>query len=300
MNKFFKSCAAGIMSAVVMAASVGNACAASMGDVDKDTYITVTDALSILRYSVGLEDFAKDQIKLADVDGDGLVTSADALAVLRMALFGGGDIPPVDREAQKAMAAASAAVEAVRNGDFKNYVYYTSNTIIYHYSYDAMMQLPDKSAYDDMIVSASGSDDMNKLVFLTNGTPVSLLDKYGKGGDKVEFTKAVPIDVYDLKKDLLNYYREQPRYSIMKLNSGSGVVPVMKDGDIKINFNGSDYLLSEYRISGDDIIDGESNIEIGNAYKLTVMVNGEYKDKVRVVFVDGKYRVFISDLMKII
>lgn len=53
------------------------------GDVDKDGSITASDALMILRQSVGLSDFDSELMKLGDVDGDSSITANDALSVLR-------------------------------------------------------------------------------------------------------------------------------------------------------------------------------------------------------------------------
>ena len=53
------------------------------GDVDLDGNITATDALLILRGSVGAEKFSSDLIIIADVNMDGVITAEDALAVLR-------------------------------------------------------------------------------------------------------------------------------------------------------------------------------------------------------------------------
>ena len=51
-------------------------------DVDGDGVITSSDALRVLRMSVGLE----KQTNTADIDGDGEVTSADALILLRISV----------------------------------------------------------------------------------------------------------------------------------------------------------------------------------------------------------------------
>lgn len=53
----------------------------SKGDVDGDGDLTSSDALAILRFTVGSSDSPDSNI--ADFDGDGNITSADALAVLR-------------------------------------------------------------------------------------------------------------------------------------------------------------------------------------------------------------------------
>ncbi len=54
----------------------------TLGDLDKDGNVTVTDALTILRMAVGLEASSN----LADLDGSGEVTVADALQALRIAV----------------------------------------------------------------------------------------------------------------------------------------------------------------------------------------------------------------------
>lgn len=56
------------------------------GDIDGDGLVTASDALKILRISVGLDN-PNDEIKmLSDIDGDGEITAADALAVLRLSV----------------------------------------------------------------------------------------------------------------------------------------------------------------------------------------------------------------------
>ena len=63
-----------------------------VGDLDDDGYITATDALLILRASLGMDTLDEDHTKRADVDEDGYVTSGDALAVLRASVgFDAGD-----------------------------------------------------------------------------------------------------------------------------------------------------------------------------------------------------------------
>ncbi len=53
------------------------------GDADGDSMITASDALLILRSSVGLDDLTPQQKILSDIDGDGNIYANDALAVLR-------------------------------------------------------------------------------------------------------------------------------------------------------------------------------------------------------------------------
>lgn len=64
------------------------------GDVDGDGTITASDALMILRASVGTENLTPEQTALADVDGDGNITANDALTVLRHSagMVDGGNI----------------------------------------------------------------------------------------------------------------------------------------------------------------------------------------------------------------
>ncbi len=54
-----------------------------VGDIDNDSVITSSDALSILRMSVGLVKYSSEFIAVADIDGDKEIMSSDALDVLR-------------------------------------------------------------------------------------------------------------------------------------------------------------------------------------------------------------------------
>ncbi len=56
------------------------------GDMDGDNLLTASDALMILRASVGTEELTETQTALADVDGDNQVTANDALEVLRISI----------------------------------------------------------------------------------------------------------------------------------------------------------------------------------------------------------------------
>ena len=55
----------------------------TLGDIDNDKKITSSDALTVLRASVGFNDNYTDRYYSGDVDGDGKLTSADALKILR-------------------------------------------------------------------------------------------------------------------------------------------------------------------------------------------------------------------------
>lgn len=86
MNKFIK---AGISLATVaaIAASASAMVFATdyMGDVNDDGAVNSSDALLILRHSVGDETVTLN-LKKADIDTNGTVNSADALAALRMSV----------------------------------------------------------------------------------------------------------------------------------------------------------------------------------------------------------------------
>ena len=59
-----------------------------LGDVDKDTHITASDARLCLRRAVDLEDYAVGSYEFTacDVDKDGSVTASDARSILRAAV----------------------------------------------------------------------------------------------------------------------------------------------------------------------------------------------------------------------
>ena len=81
MKKFLS-----ILSAISLAAALTvSSSAALLGDVNSDGEINSSDALSILRYSVGFEVENFDEIA-ADVNNDMIVNSSDALKVLRISV----------------------------------------------------------------------------------------------------------------------------------------------------------------------------------------------------------------------
>lgn len=86
MNRFIK---AGISLATVAAIAASASAMAFatdyMGDVNDDGAVNSSDALLILRHSVGDETAALN-LKKADVKADNVVNSSDALAVLRMSV----------------------------------------------------------------------------------------------------------------------------------------------------------------------------------------------------------------------
>ena len=54
-----------------------------LGDLDDDRSITASDALAILRISVGVKEASFENFLVSDVDFDYEITSSDALNVLR-------------------------------------------------------------------------------------------------------------------------------------------------------------------------------------------------------------------------
>ncbi len=86
MNRFIK---AGISLATVAAIAASAAAIAFatdyMGDVNDDGAVNSSDALLILRHSVG-DDTATLNLKKADINADSVVNSSDALSVLRMSV----------------------------------------------------------------------------------------------------------------------------------------------------------------------------------------------------------------------
>ncbi|MBO4848999.1 MAG: Ig-like domain-containing protein [Clostridia bacterium] len=56
------------------------------GDIDGNGSVTSSDALLLLRYTMGLAALTPEQLALADIDGNGTINSADALAILRMTM----------------------------------------------------------------------------------------------------------------------------------------------------------------------------------------------------------------------
>jgi len=56
-----------------------------LGDVNSDGKVNSSDALEILRYSVGIVNFNANQLKAGDLDRSGIVNANDARIVLLIA-----------------------------------------------------------------------------------------------------------------------------------------------------------------------------------------------------------------------
>ena len=55
----------------------------TLGDVNNDGMWNTTDAMSVLRYAVGLEELTATQLLAANVNGDSYINSTDALFILQ-------------------------------------------------------------------------------------------------------------------------------------------------------------------------------------------------------------------------
>lgn len=57
-----------------------------IGDIDGDKEITSYDAITVLRMSIGADEYNDDMIKIIDVDEDGEITANDAIIILRASI----------------------------------------------------------------------------------------------------------------------------------------------------------------------------------------------------------------------
>ncbi|MGN0548133.1 MAG: dockerin type I repeat-containing protein [Acutalibacteraceae bacterium] len=69
--------------AASMLSVFGGASAARYGDIDGNESVNSSDALTVLKYSVGIEELSNEALVLADVNADGNVNSSDALDILK-------------------------------------------------------------------------------------------------------------------------------------------------------------------------------------------------------------------------
>lgn len=86
MKNHAKQLISTLLSVVIIVCScvaVSSAAEFKYGDIDGNGVINSSDALAVLRNSVGSLSFSADEKKRADVDGNGVVNSSDALDVLR-------------------------------------------------------------------------------------------------------------------------------------------------------------------------------------------------------------------------
>ena len=88
ISKRFRAVVSAFAAFTVAAAMLPMTAAAdtlSFGDVDGDGAVDSSDALLVMRTSVGLETLTDDQFDRGDVNSDGLIDTTDALFILQMA-----------------------------------------------------------------------------------------------------------------------------------------------------------------------------------------------------------------------
>ena len=298
--------------------------AQTAGDVDGDGQTTSSDALMILRHSVGLSQLTDDQLAVADIDADGDVTSADALAVLRTSV---GIVEGSGME--MARDGAYAAIKAVENGDFPELLHHTTATVPSHENAPATIGLiklaahyaegeeaerykefleridkNDPKTFDDLVLASYNDGAEMQLMYLVNNYSLSMgLEKFGNECPDIEFTDGEQIDVdYDTLMAEINAYKGQlVTYSVFVPAEGVEVTGY-DDSTIKVRLkDGRDAYLEPYNDTSTIDLGEPQKVQLGNMYKFKVKINGEETDKTaRVVYVDGDYRIMDADLMAII
>ncbi len=83
MNKKILHYFSVIMTILLISIMSFSSFAALLGDVDNSGNVDASDARTVLRASVGLEELSPYQQKLADADGDSAISSSDARLILR-------------------------------------------------------------------------------------------------------------------------------------------------------------------------------------------------------------------------
>lgn len=73
----------GALVALLAVPAVVSANGLVVGDANLDGKTTMADAMTIMRYRAGLEEFNADQLKCADTTADGKVTMADAMHIMQ-------------------------------------------------------------------------------------------------------------------------------------------------------------------------------------------------------------------------
>ena len=280
------------------------------GDVDGDNVTTSSDALQILRNSVGLQEFSEDQIKTADVDKDGSINSGDALTVLRVSISGSQS--DADPSVAAAKAAADLAVKAVRFiiPDHYAMAYLFQSGLLEAFFGQSIEDMDEIKAIsvdklDEIEIENIESDPEKGLEFFVRGAPLDLLFAFGKGGDTFEFTdgEAIEIDSKKLIDDLLKYSKDLPAYMVVKPSEDPDVsVNVDSESSQTVEFRGASAVLVPVDMSESDVQmdiseDFHPELEVGRAYRFKV--SGTDKT-IRVVYIDGQYRVIGEDLISII
>lgn len=112
MKKTFSKLTSVVLALVIAASLMVTAFAAYYGDLNEDNNVNSTDALIILRYSVG--QLTEINETAADVNHDGKINSTDALAVLRISV-GQGQPEEIPEETPSAPASKAEIVEFYNN-----------------------------------------------------------------------------------------------------------------------------------------------------------------------------------------
>jgi len=71
---------------VVLSISFVSVSAATEGDVNGDSVVTVSDAMAVFNHIAGKKTLTEDEIKRADLNGDGQITVADAMKIYNIIL----------------------------------------------------------------------------------------------------------------------------------------------------------------------------------------------------------------------
>lgn len=112
MKHTFKKLVSVAITAVIAFSFMTTAFAAYYGDLNGDGNVNSTDALLVLKYSVGA--VAEIDSKIADVNSDGKVNSTDALAILRISV-GQGQPEEIPEEKPSAPSSMEEIVEFYNN-----------------------------------------------------------------------------------------------------------------------------------------------------------------------------------------
>lgn len=126
----------------------------SYGDVDMNGVVEASDALSVLKCVVRLQDFDTTQQELADLDGNGKVEAPDALAILKTVVHLQAEIPFGGQQGEE----TDPTEEAKPTGS--TYVL-NLNTMKFHY--------PDCSAAKKISDKNRGESDLSREELILQG-----------------------------------------------------------------------------------------------------------------------------------
>lgn len=191
-----------VISALSLAASltIGTS-AANLGDVNGDGKINSSDALSVLKYSVGINEkgFIKDN---ADVNRDGSINSMDALKILKVCvgLETMDDVPISVKEIVGAYNTAlnktysQAKKMRIVTDDVCTYTFNGEQTVYGSDPIETDAEFVNGLDEDDFPVSAYGPDTKLTEAMLSSATAV-------KQGNGLEIKLVIKSEKVDVKKD---------------------------------------------------------------------------------------------------